>query len=172
LPRLPVDLPLPWGRPATPDDIRLAIGDLHVVDRAWWYERFLARAPTAPTTTSSISIDFEYCLIRIARPWLLDALLADRSWYIPAMAKGSLTAPDPFGGTLPLLPIGVVVVRNLMIAATWTAADVTNAAMATHFGPFTIDGAIVNNTLTHAGIQAIGWLLQWMPPLPPNDPLD
>ena len=33
-----------------------------------------------------------------------------------------------------------------------------------------VDSGIVNNSLSHAGIQVVGWLLQHMPPLPPNDP--
>jgi len=42
--------------------------------------------------------------------------------------------------------------------------------VATDFGPFKVDSGIVNNSLSHAGIQVVGWLLQHMPPLPPNDP--
>jgi hypothetical protein len=50
--------------------------------------------------------------------------------------------------------------------------DVANASIATDFGPFKVTAGIVNNELklSHPGLQIIGWVLQKMPDLPPNDP--
>jgi hypothetical protein len=37
------------------------------------------------------------------------------------------------------------------------------------FGPFRVESEIVNNTLSHPGLQIVGWMVQEMPELPPND---
>ena len=152
------------------DDVRKQISGLDLSQRLLIKQFLVPQAPTQPTTTPSVSITFEYCLIRITRPWLVDAFINNGLWCLPDVAKGQLTAPNKFGATLPLLPIAAVAVRNLSISGNWTTEDVGAAAISTDFGPFKVDGAIVNNSLSHAGIQIIGWLLQRMPPLPPNDP--
>lgn len=124
--------------------------------------------PTQPVKTNSISISFNYCLVEIRRPWYMDAFVNDRSWCIPGVAKGGLS----LGGTpgnLPMLSVGFVAIRNLAIEANWSADDVANAAVATDFGPFKISGDVVNNKLSHSGLQIIGWIIQTMPALPPND---
>jgi hypothetical protein len=63
-----------------------------------------------------------------------------------------------------------VTVKDLVINANWPAADVANSAEATDFGPFKVDGGIAAGNLSHPGVQVIGWLVQTMPSLPPNDP--
>ena len=152
------------------DDVWRQIRALDVPQRRMVAQYLVAQAPTKPPTTPSVSIAFEYCLIRISRPWWMDAFVNDQSWCVPGVAKGQFTSPDRFGATLPLLPIAAVAVRNLNISGNWTTDDVSTATMATDFGPFKVDGGIVNNSLSHAGIQVVGWLMQRMPPLPPNDP--
>jgi hypothetical protein len=124
--------------------------------------------PTQPVETTSISISFDYCLVKIDRDWYLDTFVNDRSWCIPTMRKGELTSSGP-AGNVPLLPIGFVAIRNLNIQASWTAEDLANAAHATGFGPFKVEVDTQNNKLTHPGLQIIGWVLQKMPDLPPND---
>jgi hypothetical protein len=124
--------------------------------------------PTQPAATNSITISFDYCVVTIKRPWFSDALMNDSSWCVPATAKGALTAPDEAGATLAWLPVAAVAIKNLTIAANWAASDVAAAKDATDFGPFKVGGDIVNNTLTHSGVQIVGWLVQRMPPLPPN----
>jgi hypothetical protein len=88
------------------------------------------------------------------------------TWSIPGVGKGQSTTP-PNG--MALLPIAFVAVRALAIKGNWSNEDVANAARATDFGPFKVDNAIVNGTLSHPGLQIVGWLLQKMPSLPPND---
>jgi hypothetical protein len=126
------------------------------------------KTPTQPVETTSISISFDYCLVKIRRDWYLDTLINDRSWCIPAMRKGELTSSGP-AGNVPLLPIGFVAIRNLNIQASWTAEDLAHAAHATGFGPFKVEVDTQKSQLTHPGMQIIGWLLQAMPDLPPND---
>jgi hypothetical protein len=129
-----------------------------------------SNAPTQPATTNNISVSFDYCVVNISRPWYRQGFLNDTSWFIPNKTKGELTAPVDRGANLILLPVAAVAIKNLSIQAQWPAADIASSQEATEFGPFKVDSGIVNNTLSHEGIQIIGWLLERMPTLPPNDP--
>lgn len=124
--------------------------------------------PTKPAATNNFSVSFKYCVVRIRRPWLSDAFVNDRSWGIPSLAKGALTADVRSGGMLPLLPIAAVVIKDLNIEANWLETDVAAAKIATDFGPFKVGSAIVNNQLKREGLQIIGWLVQRMNDLPPK----
>jgi hypothetical protein len=150
------------------DNFRTQFKGLALDQRLALNQSVAGSAPTQPVQTNSISISFSYCLVKINRPWLMDAFLNDKSWCVPSLKKGELSRED--GGALQLMPIGFVAIRNLNIAANWSANDLSTAANATDFGPFKIDSTIVNNKLSHSGIQIIGWLVQKMPDLPPNDP--
>jgi hypothetical protein len=141
---------------------------LNVTDRVLVARTIANSAPTQPTTTKSISISFAYCLVKIQRPWYIDAFVGDNRWYIPSVGQGQLTSGSGTGLKFSLLPIGFVAVRKLSIEASWSADDIAAAKNATGFGPFKVDSAIVDNKLSHDGIQIIGWLLQRMPALPPN----
>jgi hypothetical protein len=127
-------------------------------------------APTQPATTNNISVSFDYCVVNISRPWYRQGFVNDTSWFIPGKTKGELTAPVDHGANLILLPVAAVAIKNLRIQAQWPAADIANSQEATEFGPFKVDSGIVNNALSHEGLQIIGWLLERMPNLPPNDP--
>lgn len=125
-------------------------------------------APTQSVTTDSLSISFDYCLVRIDRQWWKNIFTDNTTWCIPAVPKGQVTTSGP-AGNLPLMPIAFVAIRNLEIDANWTTEDITNASSATDFGPFKVTANIVNNKLTYEGLQIFGWMLQKMPDLPPND---
>ncbi|HEX4963548.1 MAG TPA: hypothetical protein VF173_22150 [Thermoanaerobaculia bacterium] len=127
-----------------------------------------SKAPTQSVKTKSVRISFDYCLVKAGRRWWGDAFVNSPFWYVPTFAKGALSAKG-HAGALPALPIGFVAVRNLVIEADWTAEDVANASQATGFGPFKVVADLVNSKLSHPGLQIIGWLLQEMPDLPPND---
>ena len=120
-------------------------------------------APTRPARTSRISVAFDSCLVRVRRPWLVDTFLRQQAWCVPGAAKGT--------SGLALLPIGFVAIRRLEIRADWSAEDVASATSATDFGPFSVTPRTVDGALTvgHPGLQVIGWLLQALPALPPND---
>ncbi len=124
--------------------------------------------PIQPVQTSTISISFDYCVVNIRRPWYVDVFINDKSWCVPAVPKGQVTSTGS-AGNLPLVSIGFVAIRNLNIEANWTTEDIANASLATDFGPFKITAEIANNKLSHPGLQIIGWILQKMPDLPPND---
>jgi hypothetical protein len=151
------------------DGVQRRFRDLELVQRVEIKQVLVATQVTKPVATNSISIAFDYCLVKIQRPWLSNLFVTDQTWCIPGTAKGTLTAADPNGAALTLLPMAMVVIKNLTIDANWTAEDVAAAKESTDFGPFRIDKGIVNNKLTHEGLQNIGWLLQRMPELPPKD---
>jgi hypothetical protein len=126
-------------------------------------------APTQQVTTNGISISFDYCIVNIRRPWLEDAFLSSNNWYVPGLTKGQLSSSDNTGN-LPALPVGFIAIRNLNIEAQWTDQDIVNSRNATDFGPFEVRFNSMTNKLSHDGIQIIGWMLQKMPDLPPNNP--
>ena len=124
-------------------------------------------APTETVTTNEMTIAFQYCLVHIDRPWMATALITPGSWCVPGVTKGSVTTPG--AGNLPLLPIGFVAIRHLTIHANWSADDLVKANDATDLGPFKVDSGIVNDRLGHPGLQIVGWLLQELPALPPQE---
>jgi hypothetical protein len=148
--------------------VQRAISGLNLKQRYIVNQHIKINAPTEPATTNNITISFDYCKVDIRRPWLFNVFLQNGSWFIPGMKKGQLSAPDA-DTELSFLPISFIAVKNLSIKANWSVTDVTNSNEATDFGPFEVNGGIVNNTLSHEGIQIIGWMLQQMRDLPPND---
>jgi len=124
-------------------------------------------APTQPATTKSVSLAFEYCKVDIKRPWYIDAFISDKSWFVPTVAKGELNSENP---GMSLLPIALVAVQNLAINASWTAQDVANAKVSDGFGPFKVTFDSQSMSLTHIGVQIVGWVVEKLPQLPPNDP--
>lgn len=144
-------------------------GELDINNRLHLHRYLSNNAPTETLKASSISIAFDYCLVHIRRPWYVDAFIDDKSWCVPTVPKGQVTSSGP-AGNLPLMPICFVEVRNLNIEANWAAEDIATASHATDFGPFKVTANIVNNKLSYQGTQIIGWTLQKMPDLPPNDP--
>jgi hypothetical protein len=126
-------------------------------------------APKQAVNTAEATISFDYAVVSADRGWMHDAFIHNGSWAIPQQAKGQLSANDGHG--VPALPVGFVAVKNLKITAPWTQDDVTNLQQSTHFGPFRFDLPVANGAIGHDGIQIVGWILQDMPPLPPNDGL-
>lgn len=125
-------------------------------------------APTRPAETKHFSISFEYCLVSVRRPWYLGAFVDSDSWSVPAAKKGELNM-NGAADSLSLLPIALLAVRNLVIEADWAAEDVASISQATHFGPFAVANEMVENKLSRPGLQVVGWVLQKMQPLPPQD---
>ncbi len=125
-------------------------------------------SPKDKVDTNSISIKFDYCYVRIDRPWFSEMLcIANRSWYIPGWRTGSLNDNVQFC----YMPIGFVAIKDLEISSNWSQADKEKLKDVTSFGPFDISGENIfeKNTLSKKGIQIIGWMLQELPALPPNE---
>lgn len=125
----------------------------------------IQNAPTQSVAVSDVTIRFDYCLVTVARAWIHNAFLDSKLWFIPGQPSGSLSANDGHG--MPALPTGFVVLKNLLITAPWTPADITNLEQSIQFGPFLIDSTVINGAIGHAGLQVVGWILQHMPDLPP-----
>lgn len=143
---------------------------LPIHDKLLVMQYLRSNAPTQPSTTNEISISFDYCIVGVDRPWYDGAFINNKSWFIPGTPKGGLTSKDNLAANITLMPIGFVAIRNLSIKADWSASDMANSSNAIQFGPFNVSSMIINNTLSHQGVQIIGWLLERMPDLPPNDP--
>jgi hypothetical protein len=154
------------GRPELHVAFRDRLRALSVKDRIAVKQYVEDSAPTRPAETSSISVAFDYCLVRVDRPWYLDAFV-EEPWCVRARKQGALNAR----GDLTLLPIGFVAIRRLEIHANWTAQDLAAASSATDFGPFTVTPKLTDGRLSvsHPGLQIIGWLLHELPALPPHD---
>ncbi len=129
------------------------------------------KAQTRPVQTNNIQISFDYRLVEATRDWYFEQFIYDESWNIPNTPKGQLTL-NSVAGSLPWLPIGFVAIRNLNIEGSWTEEDMEYGVQALNLGPFEVTGSIVDGhlKLEKTDLQIIGWLLQRLPELPPNDP--
>jgi len=124
-------------------------------------------AQQQPVAASDVTIGFDFCVVSVSRRWLHQGFLNNLFWSIPGQPKGRLSANDGHG--LPALPVGFVAVKDLRIQAPWTAQDVSNLQQSVQFGPFAFDSEVVDGTVKHDGIQIIGWILEDLPDLPPNE---
>jgi hypothetical protein len=168
----PVGLPAadaPLGRARFADLGKERRGGLRVnLDERLMVKQALdTHAPARPSNTDRATISFEYCPVRVERPWYTTAFINDDSWAIPNLPEGGLSAADD-PRHLSLMPTGFIAVKNLSIKADWTAQDIENARNALAFGPFRVDGEMANGAVGHEGIQIVGWFLQKMPALPPK----
>ena len=149
--------------------LRKGLKLLNLLQRAAVLDYIRENSPTQSSSTTKLKINFEYCTVNIRRPWFIDAFIRNKSWFIHGAAKGSRSAPGP-EMNLSALPIELIAIRNLSIEANWSQVDVDASRNATNFVPFEIRTKIENNRMSHDGIQIIGYMLQRMPALPPNDP--
>lgn len=127
------------------------------------------KSPSKAIKTNNVSISFEYCLVNVRRKWFNEVMcIINRLWYIPGIKKGSIS--DPKIGGLSHLPIAFLAVKNLNISANWDSLDKKQLEKVVSFGPFDINNHNIKEkgSLSHNGIQIIGWMLQKLPELPPN----
>lgn len=124
-----------------------------------------------PPKPPGFSVTFDYCIVTFDRPWWDEVFVSTGNWSVPGFARAQIASGD--GGNpaaaVSLITTGMVVIRNLAITAAWTDSDrqmlETNAAS---LGPFsTLDASFNDQTLSRQGMQAIAWICQVPPPLPP-----
>lgn len=151
------------------DSISQELTSVGIGDRFKYAQVVGLQEQTAAVITDAIDVSFAYSLVRIRRPWLIDSFLNDPSWYVPSLSQGAISTGST-GSSFSLLTIGFVTIKDLVIRANWAADDVANSNGATDFGPFKVEGGVVEGKLSHPGIQVVGWLVQALPDLPPNDP--
>jgi hypothetical protein len=123
-------------------------------------------------TSSSMELSFRYCLVTARRPWGSGAFLTARKWNIPRMRAGEIASGTGLGkGSFGVMPTAARCVRDLTINAAWSAEKRSVLPAMTKFGPFSLVGGQFDagaTSLTCAGIQVIGWVMEPMPMLPPN----
>lgn len=149
------------------DKLRHNMVVLDAVNRIKVRELVEKVATDAPVETDKVTISFEYCLVNLERKWLSTTFLYGHDWKVPGVERGALSRPAP-QGTLSLLPIGLVLVRNLEIKANWSEEDRAKLVGAMSVGPFDVSASLGTGSLSQPGIQVVGWLVQQLPELPPN----
>jgi len=157
------------------DLTRRDLGIASLAERLVLKERLDQSLPTKPASpaTTGYSITFRVCRVNLQRPWLKLALLSTRNWWMFDTPAGTYStgAVDNNPGLFPLLPTGLIVIRDLKITANWSQEDRANIGEAASFGPFDLQGATFSqNTLEVRGMQVIGWVSQVTPSLPPLSP--
>jgi 2-oxoglutarate dehydrogenase E2 component (dihydrolipoamide succinyltransferase) len=130
---------------------------------------------TVPTPVSSrgFAVRFDYCLVRLDRPWWDEIFLSRRDWRLPGYQPGEISNGSASGSGAPvsMVTIGMLVVRDLSITADWSDRDLAALPTSTSLGPFCIAAGgfdSATGTLTRKGLQVIAWLVQIPPVLPPR----
>ena len=133
-------------------------------------------ATARPVSSSDIFITFEYCVVSLEWPWIEEAFLLLRNWFVPGYAQSAISNGSGLldTGPLPALPTGFILIRKLQIQANWAQSDLDAIQGAAGFGPFSLAGRTYNTQsglLTCDGMQIIGWFCSALPQLPPcQDP--
>ncbi len=125
---------------------------------------------------TSLSVTFEYSQVQLSRPWWDGLLLHCAGWELPGFPAASL-GPGPSGGQAPPwgLPVGMVLVRNVTIAGSWSREQLDTVEGSIAFGPFSLLGRQVDQSadatsvrVTVNGMQLFAWLVEVLPQLPPG----
>ena len=131
------------------------------------------KLPGETSTPTGYSVGFDYCIVNFDRPWWDEVFLTSPDWSMPGFQRGQIasgSAANTASTAITLITVGMVVLRNLKITASWTDEErdqLTSGAL--NLGPFSLTGADVNNqTLTRAGMQTLAWICQVPPILPPS----
>ncbi|GHH73109.1 hypothetical protein GCM10018781_36740 [Kitasatospora indigofera] len=125
---------------------------------------------------TSLAVTFEYSQVQLSRPWWDGLLLHSTGWELPGFPAASL-GPGPSGGQAPPwgLPVGMVLVRNVTIAGSWSREQLDTVEGSIAFGPFSLLGRQVEQSadaasvkVTVNGMQLFAWLVEVLPQLPPG----
>lgn len=145
------------------------------------------------TDTSRIKISFKFGRVEIRRRWLDPSLFSLNGWRVVGRNEGAYSSGrfDTNGGVFPLLPVSMIVARDIKVYGEWGSADLARAASTTRsggsvgWGPFSCSGSyhrssstrtfvsdFDSNTISVPGIQVIGWISQLNPYMPPEGSTD
>jgi hypothetical protein len=141
--------------------------------------------PAAPPPADpQLSISFDYCVIRLNRPWFNGDFLASGGWFLAgahagdyapgavAPAASSATASSsetpPIQPPMAWVPVAAIAVKNVAIRSNAVAGQTGVST----FGPFSLHAASPGgDSLANPGIQIIAWICAAQPRLPPiGDP--
>jgi hypothetical protein len=131
-----------------------------------------AATESVPSGAGAMHVSFQYCMVRFDRPWWDELFVGRRGWVVPGYQTGEISSGTitKATGHITLLTIGMLVVRKLEIRATWTDADRAALSRAVSLGPFSLAGSAfdaASGQILNEGMQAVGWLCQVPPVLPP-----
>nr|AUN36856.1 hypothetical protein [uncultured bacterium] len=138
-------------------------------------EREIAKeVPTEKVSSDSFKMSFQYCMVKVDRPWLYQPFLQNQSWYVPGHRSGTFSdgRVQDNSGQFPAMPVAFIAIKDLSITANWSIKDADKAQAAAGLGPFSLAGSTFNGTtLSSTDIQIIGWICTILPTLPPaTDP--
>lgn len=167
----PIPAPPPAATPAGP--VRVQPVFLRSDIMALRMRELHQQSTPQSVTSNNLTISFEYCLVQAVRSWLAGTFLISKNWYVPHTKAGEIASGTGTGtGWLEVAPVAAIVVRKLLIEANWSKDDIAILQNAVNLGPFNLVGRdieAVSNQLSCPGMQIIGWVLEPMPRLPPND---
>jgi hypothetical protein len=136
-------------------------------------EMIVAATTQRPVTSDGFSVSFRYCMVRFTRPWWDDVFLGAGEWGLPGYGIGTLSSgamaepQDP----LTMITAGMIVIKDLKLKASWSEDDLSGLRDGVSLGPFSLAGATLpqtrNGVLERPGMQAIAWLCEVLPVLPP-----
>jgi len=145
---------------------------------------------------STFDLSFEVRRVKIERPWMDSFVFRSRCWRLMNNSAGlqisdgaDAAAGNTATGLMPLLPVGLLLAKNVKINANWSQEEKTT--LSTHFtggasfgwGPFSIGGtyekdvnkahthgSLAGDTLSYDGMQILGWICDVLPVCPHPDP--
>ena len=145
------------------------------------------------TAADDFSAQYDFLAVDIDRPWFIPELFGLPSWgegtaYPPgSLSTGDKSMADQQNAKFSLLPVRMVVIRNLSISVDTSSSeyDATQKALQANlsvgYGPFSISGNYAhgsksqtyqahedNGTYTLNGMQILGYMCQIMPYSPPK----
>ncbi len=135
----------------------------------------------APTDTVTISLEHQMvtlAYLQAGQPWWNGTFLNDAGWYVAGMGRGGLLPPrSDLGGSTFGLPIALVIVRNLQVTGSWSAAAASALQSgAASLGPLSLAGVAgragpggVGVTYPADGMQVVAMFCSRLPVLPPVD---
>ena len=114
------------------------------------------------SATNLRSVEMNYLLVTLARPWFSTTLFSSDGWFIGQQRVGfcSSGSLDENSGILPLVPTGMLLGMQVKVDMRWTnkAKKLLSAARAegkpAFLGPFLVDGPKSAAT----ALQVIGWI--------------
>ncbi|MEH2419990.1 MAG: hypothetical protein V7K48_03295 [Nostoc sp.] len=164
-----VDDPIKW-RPKL-DQVELVPISSPIIQAARLQE-LLKQSTQQTVSSTNLKMSFKYCLVQIDRPWISQAYLQTKHWYLPSHQSGAFSTGtfSNTGVVFPVIPIALILIKDLQITD-WEESETDVVERSAGFGPFSFIGRTVDqNTkiLTSEGAQVIGWVSQVMPLLPPD----
>ncbi|MEU0007963.1 hypothetical protein ABZ079_27715 [Streptomyces sp. NPDC006314] len=135
--------------------------------------------------TKDIGVSFKWRICSVYRKWMDETLFRLPNWSLGSLGGPGLISGGP-NPMMPLIPIAVVMVRDVNIRANWSAQDsqhikeATSGSVSVGWGPFAVSGEYSFSSeskkfttrgdqqgLTVPDIQVLGFVCLKVPPCPP-----